>query len=203
VAGPVEPGPPAEDDVRTLRLFFGLACPALPAIRSLRAGLQASASARDGTLRVVPLGNLHLTLRYLGTVSADRVPDLCGRVAPLLTRWQAFDYRLEGVGRFSRALWIRAQVPATLYDLVRCLDQELAEAGFAPDRKAFLPHVTVARLSRGHGFPVTDWLSEHADRSFGQVSAAAVTLYRSQTGDGGSRYTSVATFPLAAPPVFS
>lgn len=179
-----------------IRLFWGVPCPPLPALRELQHGLYHSEAAQAGGLSVVPEHNLHVTLRYVGTVNESDVPAIRGCVQPLMASCYAVPLGLRGVGRFSQSLWVGVGAPSHLFHLVRQIDTALTEAGFPGDPKPFRPHVTVARLGRGVMVPASEWEKPHADRLFGEWLEDSVHLYRSDTGPHGSRYTPVASLPL-------
>lgn len=180
------------------RVFFGLHCPVLPDIRALLEELENSDVSRDGWLRVVPEANLHLTLRYVGPVPDHRVAALCDMARHLVAQYRPFSYSLHGAGHFSHALWLGADVPSRVHDLVERLDGLLLEAGFPGDTKAFLPHVTVARLRHRCRTQAEALCRQIAKRAFGQVPVESVCLYRSDPGSDGVRYTSIGEFPLCS-----
>jgi 2'-5' RNA ligase len=64
-----------------------------------------------------------------------------------------------------------------------------------PERRAFRPHVTVGRVRRGERVRAAGLGPPAPDLAF---HAPAVTLYRSHTGPGGSRYEALARAPLGA-----
>jgi RNA 2',3'-cyclic 3'-phosphodiesterase len=132
----------------TQRLFFAL-WPDADARAALDAA-SARAVRRSGG-RGVPAANLHVTLAFLGSVAARRVPDL-RRIA----RDQAAVFAQQGPLSltFERlAHWSRPQIlcalateaPLQSRALAAALKDAVAAAGFAPDLKPFQAHVTVAR----------------------------------------------------------
>ncbi len=190
---------PAGSSGTNLRLFFGIACPALPSIIELREELRDHGAG----LRLVPLQNLHLTLRFLGTVDALDIAGICERAEPLLSGIGRFDMTLKGLGRFPRALWIGAELPPHVHTLVatlnqtldQTLDQTQAGPGIRQSDQPFCPHVTVARLAKSAGLASTaDLTARHAGTHFGRVPVDAVHLYSSESGPGGVRYRPVQTF---------
>jgi RNA 2',3'-cyclic 3'-phosphodiesterase len=77
---------------------------------------------------------------------------------------------------------LRAAVSASLVDL----------GVFTPERRAFRPHVTVARVRSGAR--VDKQLPEVSDRM--TFTAAALTLYRSRLSPKGASYLALARTPL-------
>lgn len=129
------------------RLFFALWPD--PAVRRALAGLGREAAAGRG--RPVHPEDLHLTLVFLGSVAPERLEQVtaaAGRV-----RFQPFELRLDHYGWWPRprVLWCApAEVPPPLPALFGELQRELAACGFAPEKRAYRPHITLARkVSRG------------------------------------------------------
>src|SRR3546814_4053926 len=84
---------------------------------------------------------------------------------------------------------------APLAALHRKVDQCLARVGVAPETRAFLPHITLARLNRAAG-PVAPFLALHGDLASAPFVFDHVILYESELAHGGSRYHPVARYPL-------
>ena len=137
-----------------LRLF--VACDLPPEVeRAVRRGSARELSRRDD-LRVTP--TLHLTLAFLGSVDDDRVADL-ERVLAGVT-WQRADCRFKQP-LFLPAHGKRRVVALELDDpsgTLRRLQAEVSaglssEGLYEPEKRPWLPHVTVARFRRpGHPF---------------------------------------------------
>ncbi len=93
--------------------------------------------------------DLHLTLVFLGDQDAQGracAEEVAGRV-----RGSPFVLNLDHCGCFPRAriLWCGpSERPQPLPDLVQTLNDGLRGCGFLPERRAFTPHVTLARKAR-------------------------------------------------------
>lgn len=178
------------------RLFVALRPP--PAIRARLAAVQdgvASARWQDDA-------QLHLTLRYIGEVERPVAEDIAlalGQVhapAPVVA--------LAGVGAFDRqgrvdALWAGVAPPDALAALHRKVDRALVRIGLDPERRAYLPHITLARLPRSAGGdPAIDaWRARHAALASEPFALDALILYESHVGSNGASYTPAARYPLA------
>ena len=180
------------------RLFIAADVPA--AVREALADYGRSAAAADAALRLVGPGSLHVTLAFLGHRALDEIEPLAGVVRETCAGREAPALAL------SQALWLSPRRPSVL--AVRLDDPSgglgriqasaaagaAAAVGFEPERRAFLPHVTVARVRRGHpprrgGLPAVP--------AVGEFRAEAVTLYRSHLGGRGpARYEAVERVPL-------
>ncbi|MGA1798754.1 RNA 2',3'-cyclic phosphodiesterase [Sphingomonas sp. 4RDLI-65] len=178
-----------------IRLFVALRPP--PAIRrSLLDIMEGVPSARWQDDE-----QLHVTLRFIGEferpVAEDVAVALGQMVAPVPS------VSLAGVGRFETrgrtdTLWAGVSPHAALTALHRKVDQACIRAGLEPERRAYLPHITVARLARsaGVGFAVDGWLADHAALSSAPFPLPHLVLYQSRLGRDGATYEPVARWAL-------
>ena len=169
------------------RVFFAL-WPDPPA-RS-RLGELSRVVVEDSGGRGIAENLLHLTLAFLGEQSADRVAAL-KRVAASIEA-SGFLLALDELGAFRREgiAWLGASaLPAELVALHRQLSEALQAEGFATDRRAYAPHLTLARRvtraqSRRLAEPVR-W------------RVASFALVESEISRQGPRYRTVGEWPLA------
>jgi 2'-5' RNA ligase len=171
-----------------------------PSIRARLARLRASLEPALAGWRWTNIENLHLTLRFLGEVSEAR--DRSGRpawrrVAASVTEGSV---RLGGprvwpsAGR-PRVLVVaieEEQPPGSLATLFERLESVAREQGFPPERRAFRPHLTLARARRESrpAQPAPSWSCPEA------VHLRALGLYCSVLGSAGARYTLLERYPL-------
>ncbi|KTE46408.1 MULTISPECIES: RNA 2',3'-cyclic phosphodiesterase [unclassified Sphingopyxis] len=178
----------------THRLFVALRPP-----HSVRAALIAAMHGISGA-RWQDDDQLHLTLRFIGEVDRHRAEDIAAALGGLHAA--AVTARIAGVGLFEHQgrphmVWAGVEPQAPLAALYRKVDQLLARVGVEPETRAFVPHITLARLNRGSG-PVAPFLALHSDLASTDFAFGHVTLYESEMGHGGSRYHPVARYPLDA-----
>jgi 2'-5' RNA ligase len=173
---------------RTDRLFVALDLPA-PA----RAALAAFRERADPRLwRPVPDEALHVTLVFLG----HREPGISERVAEVVraSAGPAADLALGEAlllpPRRARVLCAEVEDRAgALGALQARLAEALAAAGLhEPERRAYRPHATVARLRAGERSPHGVEIEGPEPVAF---DGAAVTLYRSLLSRAGAGYEPV------------
>ncbi len=146
--------------------------------------------------------DLHLTLKFLGSVPADRVPEIGAALRPIAST-DRFEIAFEGVGAFPtiarpRILWVGVTEGAErLKALAEQVDRCCQDLGFEPEGREFKPHLTLARLkwARGSASSVVESVSP---REAGSSLITEITLYRSELGQGGPRYTPLVRIPLGA-----
>lgn len=177
------------------RVFFGIALP--PWLRDRLAVEQR----RLRLPRTVDPDDFHLTLIFLGETPPARL-DACHEAAETLAL-PGFALELRGLGLFgkSRPRSLHAELapcPA-LMTLQARLETALRQAGAAPDKRRFLPHVTLGR------FPATPpsestrletLVAESGDFRTEPFPVREFTLFRSYPDGTAPHYTPLCRYPL-------
>jgi RNA 2',3'-cyclic 3'-phosphodiesterase len=133
---------------QTRRLFFAL-WPDEDA-RSALGEATAKAVRRSGG-RPVPVGTLHVTLAFLGSVSTANIPGLhriAREQAAAFTQEAPLSLTFERLAHWSRPHLLCAlagEESSGPAPLAAALKDATAAAGFTPDLKPFHAHVTLAR----------------------------------------------------------
>ena len=133
----------------------------------------------------------HLTLEFLGSVPADRVPAVEQAAAAVEGRRFGICFDQVEYWRRARVLCLSASsVPEPLSGLVADLRSALSARGFDSERREFRPHLTLARkaspAARKRPIEPLEW------------PASEFVLVESDTGPAGSRYTVRRRWPLRA-----
>jgi 2'-5' RNA ligase len=185
-----------------VRLFTGIA---------LTSECRAAVAAAVATLRADPApvswvgpGNLHISMKFLGEISRDRVGAVVDALAGVAAGFQPFGLEAEGAGVFPgtrnpRVLWVGLREPLELVrELQENMENALSGAGFTREDRPFHPHITVGR-ARGVLPPAWGdrFVRALSGRRFGEVPVPKVTLYESRLSPGGAVYTVVRDFPLS------
>ena len=140
---------------------------------------------------------LHLTLRYISKVDRPVAED----VAEALSSIHAAPVMLglNGVGWFDQrprgALFARAAPVDPLAALHNKIDRMLVRIGLDPERRAYLPHITLARRRPGAVDP-GGWLERNAGLASSTEAVTSMILYESHIGRHGSSYEAMARYPL-------
>ncbi|MEO7814752.1 MAG: RNA 2',3'-cyclic phosphodiesterase [Sphingomicrobium sp.] len=140
---------------------------------------------------------LHLTLRYIGEVERPVAEDVATALGTIHAVSVAIC--LSGVGWFDQrprgALFARCAPAEPLAALHKKIDRALVRIGLEPERRAYLPHITLARRRAGAVDP-TGWVERNAGLSSDPALATSMILYESQHGRHGSAYDAIARYPL-------
>jgi 2'-5' RNA ligase len=144
-------------------------------------------------------GQLHLTLRFMGEVErplANDLADALGRI-----RAPRFEIRIRGVGRFeqrnSGALWAGVEPKAPIAALAAKVERVCQSAGLDPERRAFHPHITLARWKGRRTREVQAFLERAAGLSSDPFSVHEFILFESRLSKHGAHYEDIAAYPLA------
>ena len=133
-----------------------------------------------------PIGNLHLTLAFIGEYAdPDKVLDTVGSVS-----FMPFDLCICSTGSFSDTLWAGVGKNESLEKLAGDVRKALAGSGIPFDRKRFRPHITLARRS---SVPADLSLLPRPDPAV--MTVDSFSLFRSDRGKHGMIYTELGSVP--------
>jgi RNA 2',3'-cyclic 3'-phosphodiesterase len=149
--------------------------------------------------------NLHVTLKFLGGVEADRLDALTIALLAVAARRSAFDVTLRGLGAFpsptrARVLWAGVDTGgAALAALAADVDEALAALGLPRETRAFSAHVTLGRVREPRANAALARALTGAG-PLGHQVVRRVSLMQSHLSPRGARYTEIAAAPLAGSP---
>jgi 2'-5' RNA ligase len=141
-------------------------------------------------------GQLHITLRFIGEVERPVAEDVA--IALGSVRHTPFEIALDGIGAFERrgrpkALWAGLAPQQALKALHSKIDQACVRAGLAPEGRAFVPHITLARLGAGAG-PAAALLERSGGLSGPSFTVDEFGLFESLLTPDGPHYSLVETY---------
>jgi 2'-5' RNA ligase len=139
-----------------MRLFIAIPLPkrALAEAADLLRGLQA----RNWPVRWVREEGLHLTLKFFGEVTSDRVDAIEEMVQFATTGMRPIEMATQGGGAFPtrqrpRVLRLEVRAGPELELLQDRLERGGERIGFPPEGRPFRPHITLGRVREGHRLP--------------------------------------------------
>jgi len=141
---------------------------------------------------------LHLTLRFIGEVDRHQGEDVAAALGGV--HHPRFAIALDGVGQFDRrgridTLWAAVQPHTGLRTLHNKIDQALGRVGIAPESRAYLPHITLARFGRDAG-PIAGFMDAQGGLASPPFEVEDFCLYESRLSQDGSVYRIVERYPL-------
>jgi len=171
---------------------------ALPVGERIRACVaETIESLRGGVVGIgwVSDAGVHLTLRFLGWASPDRLASLAEPLGRAAAACPASEAGFAGLGTFPergspRVLWLGVRLRPELEALQAACEAAARAAGFAPETRPFRAHVTLGRFrerARRPRLPEIDLGVALLDR---------LILFRSDLRPSGAVYTPLASFAL-------
>jgi len=161
--------------------------------------------------RWVSAESLHVTLKFIGEWPAERLDEL--KRALMGIRGQPAEITFSGTGFFptpksARVFWIGIQAGPELASLAGAVDAATSALGVESEKRAFAPHLTLARTGSGRPQRVSSDRTNPSFRrlqeklaampapAFGTMSPREFFLYESKLSPKGAVYTKLASFPF-------
>jgi len=174
-----------------MRLFIAVPLPS-PALDEA-AQLLRELRALEWPVRWVRDDGLHLTLKFFGEVTSDRVEAIEELVQRSARGMHPLELTLRAGGAFPsrerpRVLRVEVDAGPELELLQDRLETGGAEMGFPPEGRPFQPHITLGRVREGHRLPAgaMDRLERIAPGT--PVLADRVVLFESRLTPTGPVY---------------
>jgi 2'-5' RNA ligase len=136
--------------------------------------------------------HLHVTMKFLGPVTADRLEALGAALGESLAEVPQFELDLFGFDAFpspsdAKVLFVKiADERFRLAELAELVETVAVRFGLAREARPFRGHVTVGRSKEGVDARAA--LASRADWPVGVTVANEVHVYESQLGAEGSTY---------------
>jgi 2'-5' RNA ligase len=167
-------------------------------VRDAVAEAAAALRRRAPRLRWVEPERWHLTAAFLGWTDPARLGAIQGTLAEVAERSAPFPLELDATAGSFRGgvLWAGVAASEPFATLAGRVQSSLAPLGFEFERRAFHPHLTLARAPRGQRVP--------ADLASGYAGPAArwkvdrLELQRSRLARAGAAYELIASWRLGA-----
>ena len=174
------------------RLFVAIRPP--ETVRALLLGVMGGISGA----RWQTADQIHLTLRFVGEVDRHQAEDVGAALAAIHHR--RFEIAINGIGAFERrgqpeTVWAGVTPHEPLKTLHKKVDQAMTRVGIEPDQRAYLPHITLARLKRDSG-SVRNLLEASGGLRSLPFLVDRFALFESQLTPDGAVYNAVETYRL-------
>ena len=174
---------------------------AVPLPEEIRAGLrefQTRLRCELGDVSWTRPESMHLTLRFLGNITSQSVEPMIAALRQATATFHAFPLSLGKAGSFgNRVLWMGLeQGTEPLQALAERVRAAVKPYAVHNEERGFNAHITLGRLrnpARGVRSAIHEVTSPRTD----PWTADSFELIRSELSPHGSRYTTLARFPLA------
>ena len=148
-----------------------------------------------GAVKWVEVGNVHLTLHFLGAAAEEALAGVTAAVRSAAGASRPLQLEVRGAGAFpgpqrARVLWagVGGEV-APLGELAAALGALLAPLGFPPEDRPFRPHLTLGRARDQRGVAGLGAVLAQLGGGAGVLwQATELVLFRSHLSPAGPRY---------------
>ena len=163
-------------------------------IAELQRDLQDKIHLRKGRLKWVRPELMHLTLKFLGEVEEERLPQLSRAVASAAAGHKGFSFAAPVLGCFGnpvKVIWLGTDEENTLLlQLHRDIEDALDRTGWPREQRTFSPHLTLGRIKDGsRDRSLKDVIKNYGPMQLGTLNVDSVLVYESQLTPTGPIYT--------------
>lgn len=168
-------------------------------IRNALRDVQRKLRPLGGPARWVAPESIHITLKFIGEVPEKRVEEIDSALTGLT--WKPFTVTVRGVGFFPgnrspRVFWAGMEAP-TMQGLAEQLDTRMERLGFDKEKRAFRPHLTLARARNTRmDSALVAASTQFEEHDFGAFTVDRVFLFRSILKPAGAVYEKLKEYPL-------
>jgi 2'-5' RNA ligase len=151
-----------------------------------------------GAVRWTDPDGIHVTLKFLGDTPAGRIGEIRSAMERAAEGFRPFPLAVAGLGCFPdtnrpRVMWAGVRRQDELIDLQKRLEDGLERIGFPRERRAFSPHLTLARVRDGvTGGERTDIgraVAAAAVESTAMMEVTGLCLFKSVLRPSGAEYS--------------
>jgi len=150
--------------------------------------------------------SIHLTLKFLGNIAADRTGEITRAMENAAQGISPFHLEVKELGVFPnlrrvQVAWVGISGEVDkLSQLQKRIETALTPLGFAPETRAFTPHLTLARLRDQTPLDERQRFGQLiANAKFdtaGTIEVDAISLMRSQLTRKGAIYSQISSVKL-------
>ncbi len=145
--------------------------------------------------------DLHITLAFLGSASAEQLKTLQASLEKEVTNHQEFSLNVDHFGFFGnkqnpRIFWAGIKEQSSLYTLQKQVSYVCEKAGFTIEKRPFAPHITLARKhvdSENLSLSSKDWWDQYGENI--QFDVEDIVIYETHT-EKQPKYQIVQSFSL-------
>jgi RNA 2',3'-cyclic 3'-phosphodiesterase len=150
--------------------------------------------------------SIHLTLKFLGNIELSQINSIAAAMQDTTRSFEGFRLQISGLGAFPnvtrvRVIWVGIQGDLEkLIKLQKLLDFNLAKLGYLPEKRAFVPHLTLARVrdyaSPAERLALGELVSSIKNHSVFNIEINSLSLMRSQLTPKGAIYSKLRSIRL-------
>jgi 2'-5' RNA ligase len=140
-------------------------------------------------------GNVHVTLKFLGEVTENRLEEIYSGTVKALSGARSFNLRLKNLGCFPnltrpRVVWVGVDKgEEELSEMQKRIEEELYKVGFPKEERKFSAHLTIGRVKSPKNIEKLVELIEKTSFETEEVKVKEVVVMKSQLHPLGAIYT--------------
>ncbi len=184
-----------------IRSFLAIDLP--DCLRPQLALVQGELKRSDADVRWVPVGNIHLTLKFFGNLPDSEVDPIAQAAREVAQQQAPFQLQVTAAGAFPspkspRVVWLGLGgdlIP--LAQMYHRLEKAFAALGHLPEGRPFNPHLTLGRVkSPANRHRLAQILERLPPLEWPPFKVNEIILFRSTLTPQGSIYTPFKVMPL-------
>jgi 2'-5' RNA ligase len=162
-----------------------------------------------GSVRWVRPEGIHLTLKFLGDTTVDKVEEVKAALTRAAAEVGPFTFTVTGLGCFPnsrrpRVVWVGIQeLTGALARLRDAVEEHVAPLGFPTEKRPFSPHLTLGRVHRRASKSEVREIGEVvASSTIGivdEMTVTSVSFIKSDLKPSGAVYTTLSEAALPHP----
>lgn len=188
-----------------IRSFIAIELP--EEIRTELGQVQASLKTKEQTwMKWVNPDSIHLTLKFLGDIAADKVKEILEAMTESVSDIPAFHLQIQDLGVFPglkkiRVVWVGITGDlSSLRQIQNNIETNLSILGYPAEEREFTPHLTLGRVR--FQIPSTEQqkfvtlLTSSKYKSAYEIKVGNINLMKSRLTSAGAIYTKIGSVPL-------
>jgi RNA 2',3'-cyclic 3'-phosphodiesterase len=187
--------------METIRSFIAIELP--EGLKNELGQLQAKLKTGGDFVKWVSPDSIHLTLKFLGDIAEDKVPEINGGIIEAAAGISPFTLNMEGIGVFPnlnriQVIWAGLTGDLNqLLDLQKKVEENMFLLGYPEEERKFTPHLTLGRVR--YQPPPADRqkfaqaLTGTIFKSRNTIDVKAVNLMKSRLTPQGAIYTELSS----------
>jgi 2'-5' RNA ligase len=184
-----------------IRAFLAIDLPA--SLRPVLSWAQEELKKSGADVKWVPVGNIHITLKFFGNITDQQVGDISEAVVALAANQEPFSLTITDAGAFPspkspRVVWLGVGGGLDiLREFHRRLEIAFAALGFPPEDRPLAPHLTLGRVKSPEGrTALTRCLVNLPPPEAAPFQVSDIVLFRSNLSPQGATYLPLKVIPL-------
>ncbi|MEM2538049.1 MAG: RNA 2',3'-cyclic phosphodiesterase [Candidatus Methanomethylicia archaeon] len=150
----------------------------------------------DCDIKFVERDNIHLTLKFLGELSLNKINEICRLMNDI--EFPPFTLEVKGIGVFPslnrpRVVWAGVgEGYQNVVEIFKILDSNLRKLNFKSEAEEFTPHITIGRFRSNRNMSVfVKFIKNYENTVFGQFNVTCIRLKKSVLTPRGPIYSNL------------